>query len=297
MTTPRLAMDSPYGRLYCHPRHAGDLSGSAEADLEAGLLVPSVTNVIGILEKPHLYDWYARKATEAALDVSFQHPGLITQRPSGARKWLSGAARRHMEEAADLGNRVHALCEQRALGLDTAPLADDERPYLEAWEAFARDLKPEYLHVESTAFGVVSEDVMSLGYAGTADFIAKVGPYVVIGDLKTGRSIHTEAALQLNALAHATEIVSGDDEVSAAPVPDMGLVVHLTPKGYALRVVPIGSDSMRLFGRLRTLWDFHAKNLRSSQPLLMGPAVCGWDDFSREADQARGRNQSRTAAL
>jgi hypothetical protein len=285
MTSPRLALDSDYGRLYCHPNNQGALSGEAAEDLKSGLLVPSVTNVIGILEKPHLYDWYARKATEAAMEVSFQHPGLITRKPSDARKWLSGAARRHMNDAADLGTRVHALCEQRAQGVSPTAVKGDERPFLDAWESFAADLQPEYLHVESTAFGMVNDGEQSLGYAGTADFIARIGRFTVVGDLKTGRSIHTEAALQLNALAHATEIVGDGDESVAPPHIDAGLVVHLTPVGYTLRVVPIGPEPMNLFTRLRSVWDFHTRNLRSTRPLLMGPAVSGLDALQRDLEQ------------
>jgi hypothetical protein len=269
VTSPRLAQDSPYGRLYCHPNHQGALTGDLAHDVDKGLLVPSVTNVIGILDKPHLYDWYGRKAADAALEVSRNHPGLITKKPNEARKWLSLAARRHMTDAADLGTRVHSICEQLALGATDVPIQKDERPYVDAWYAFTDEFQPRYLQVESTVFGDVHHEGEVLGYAGTADFFAEVDGLTVVGDLKTGRGIHTEAALQLNALSSATQLVGAEDEVLATPQAHAGLVVHLTKQGFAVHLVPLAPEPMAVFGRLRSLWRFHVANAAASGPLHM----------------------------
>ena len=281
MTTPRLALDSPYGRLYCHPNHRSALTGDHTTDVDKGLLVPSVTNVIGILDKPHLYGWYGRKAADAALDVTRNHPGLITRKPHEARKWLSDAARRHMNDAADLGTRVHGICERLAVGDTDVPIAPDETPYIEAWRSFMGEFEPTYLRVESTVFGSVDEPAGSLGYAGTADFFAEIDGLTVVGDLKTGRGIHTEAALQLNALAGATELVTDDDALEAVPRADVGLVVHLTPRGFAVHVVPLTDDAFTTFASLRQLWRFHVENVAASSPLAMSGRL-----KSRKAFQA-----------
>lgn len=289
MTSPRLAQDSIYGRLYCHPHSQGALSGDVATDVDKGLLVPSVTNVIGILEKPHLYDWYGRKAADAALEVSRDHPGLITRKPHEARKWLSQAARRHMNDAADLGTRIHAICERLALGEVNVPVAADERPYVEAWHAFMDEFQPNYLHVEATVFGEVPHGEGGLGYAGTADFFATVDDLTVVGDLKTGRGIHTEAALQLNALAAAQDIVTEEDESVPMPRADAGLVVHLTKQGFVVHLVPLHNETLGVFADLRRLWHFHVANVAASGPLRMTSRLKTLQDFRAAAEEsARG---------
>lgn len=286
MTSPRLAQDSIYGRLYCHPNSQGALSGDVVADVDKGLLVPSVTNVIGILDKPHLYDWYGRKAADAALDVSRNHPGLITKKPHEARKWLSQAARRHMNDAADLGTRVHATCERLALGEKDVPIAADEKPYVQAWHAFMDEFQPNYLHIESTVFGDVPHEEGTLGYAGTADFFARIDDLTVVGDLKTGRGIHTEAALQLNALAAAQDLVTEEDESLPMPKADAGLVVHLTKQGFVVHLVPLQTETLQVFTDLRRLWRFHVANVAASAPLHMTPRLRTITDFRAAAEKA-----------
>lgn len=269
MTSPRLALDSPYGRLYCKPEDLERVSGDFSTDVESGVLVPSVTNVIGILEKPHLYDWYARKASEAALEVSNQHPGLISRKPHEAKRWLSGAAKRHTSAAADLGTRIHDICERLARGEQGVPVGPEEKPYVDVWHQFNEKFQPTYLYLEKTVFGETDISERTYGYAGTADFIAEIDGLTVVGDLKTGRSIHTEAALQLNALATASELIDEDDAVVSAPQCHVGLVVHLAPRSFSVRMVPLASETMRIFAQLRELWGFHTRNLMSREALLM----------------------------
>lgn len=270
MTSPKLAIDSPYGRLYRHPATLDDdLTGDVDADIRTGALAPSVTNVISVLDKPFLTDWYARQAADAAVQVSVQHPGHIAKKPKAAREWIADAAKRYTNAAADLGNRVHGICELLARGEDVGDVPEDARPYVDAWHAFADDCQPTFLHVESTVFGDTVGDG-SGNYAGTADFVAVIEGVTVVGDLKSGRSIHTEAALQLSALAHATTLVREDDSVEPFAGAQAGLVVHLTPKGYSMRAVSFQSgEAWEVFCSLRSLWQFHVRNLQATAPLMM----------------------------
>ena len=292
MTSPRLALDSPYGRLYCKPENREKLTGDFGADVESGLLVPSVTNVIGILEKPHLYDWYARKASEAALEVSSQHPGLISRKPHEAKRWLSGAAKRHTNAAADLGTRIHDLCERLASGEQDVPVAADEKPYVESWHQFNERFQPSYLHLEKTVFGESASAECTFGYAGTADFIAEIDGLTVVGDLKTGRSIHTEAALQLNALAFASELIGEDDAVTPTPQCHLGLVVHLAPKSFSVRMVPLADESMLVFTKLRELWGFHTENLISREALLMSGSLSTVSELRSELERYQEQREA-----
>lgn len=273
MTTPLLAMDSPYGRLYRHPSTPAESLPGVEQALAEGLLMPSVTNVIGVLDKPHLAPWYARRAAAEAVSVSQSHPNLIADRPDKAHDYLASAAPRHVQAAQRLGDEVHTAIENELRGA-TVNFSVKAAPYMAAFRRFVEDFSPEFLHLETTCFGTVTDPQAGpLRYAGTADFIARINGVTVIGDWKTGRSIHTEAGLQVASLAHATEMV--DDDLTSAALPDIqtGLIVHLSRTGYAVRQAPVDGLGWQVFCRLRSVWDFHVANLASRQPLLMGRPV------------------------
>lgn len=271
MTSPNLAVATSHGRLYHKP--GVDASGMpARAALDAGILVPSVTNVIDTLNKPFLNTWHAKEAALAAIAVNSTHPGLMETKPYEAERWLKSAAERKANAAAALGDEVHNACETLALG-GTVNLSEQAVPYIDSWHRFCDDFQPEFLHLEATCFGQVDTAEGPLGYAGTADFIARINGQVFMSDYKTGRSIHTEAALQCSALAHAREIVLGEDgSETLAPMPqiDGGMVLHLTATGYKVLPAQIGAEPWAVFCALRTVWDFHQDNLVSRKPLFIG---------------------------
>lgn len=280
VTTPLLAQESPYGRLYRHPSTSPEDLPAVDRALAEGVLMPSVTNVIGSLDKPFLTTWYGKQAAQAAVEVSRSHPGLITSRPYEAVDWLKDAAKRTTEKAAALGDAVHNAVETLALG------GQPEYPaaaaaHVASWRRFVDDFQPEFLHVEATCFGVVDDPVAGpLRYAGTADFIARINGLLVVGDYKSGRSIHTEAGLQISALAHATELALEDGTLLPMPSVDAGAVVHLTPRGYTVRRTDVEGHAWEVFCSLRRLWDFHVANLASREPLLMTGPVRSLDDFT-----------------
>lgn len=273
MTTPRLSVPTDFGRLYRLPTVDESALPGAEQALAEGLLVPSVTNVIDVLNKPYLQTWYAKRAAEDAIEVVRNHPGLIEEKPRKALAYIKGAAERTTKAAANLGDRVHNTVEALARGIEV-PIDEDLRGYVRSWHRFVEDFSPEFVHLEATCFGEVESPDGDLGYAGTADFIAKIHGLTVVGDYKTGKSIHTEASLQLAALAHARLITCEDENsVSQMPTVDVGAVVHLTATGYELHAVDVQGPAWEAFSRLRAVWDFHAANLVSRTPLFVGPSL------------------------
>lgn len=281
MTTPRLALATSMGRLYRRPEiDEGSLPAAIEQALTEGLLVPSVTNVIDVFNKPFLQTWYAKRAAEDAIDVVKNHPGLIEQKPYKALTYIKGAAERTSKAAADLGDEVHNTVEALARG-ESVTISPRTRGYVDAWHRFVEDFRPEFLHLEATCYGVVPSETGDLGYAGTADFIARINGLTVVGDYKTGRSIHTEAALQLSALAHATRITNADETgLLDMPTIDGGVVLHLTASGYKLLAVDTFGPAWDAFMQARRAWDFHQANLSSRGPLFFGPALSGPDQLS-----------------
>lgn len=283
MTSPNLAVNSDFGRLYVKPGAGKDAVKIPEEGLAAGVLSPSVTNVIDVLGKPYLQTWYAREAAKAAVEVSQTHPTLTREKPRQAEKWISEAAPRKAAEAAALGDEVHNAIEKIVLegdnvDLDISPKA---KIYVKNWRAFLEEFKPEFIRVEATCFGSVNFAGGELGYAGTADAIVKIAGKTYVLDWKTGKSVHTEAALQLSALAHATEMVTVD-ETGLEPMPhiDGGLVIHVTHSGVTVYPVDTNGEGWAIFERCRSLWDFHARNLNSRAPLFIKTAATSIEDLN-----------------
>lgn len=252
MTSPALAISTPYGRLYRKPETTLSSVKDVENALDNGLLMPSVTNVIDALNKPFLNNWYAKRAAEDAVQVVADHPGLIQKKPQEAVKWISGAARRTANAAATLGDAVHNYVEALSMGLvPDAPEDSRVLNYAEQWEKFVSDTGIEFVHAEATIFGLTQD--YERAYAGTADFIAKIDGNLYVGDYKTGKSVHAEAALQLSALSHGKEIVI-DGKTEALPEIAGEIVVHLQPEGYSLHTATESIAAWSHFGVLREAW-------------------------------------------
>ncbi|MGW3353279.1 hypothetical protein ACWDA3_59185 [Nonomuraea rubra] len=156
---PQHAVATAHGRYYHDP-------GRPPGDPRA--VLPSVTNVLQQLGKPHLIkaaatftaEWAAERIPEAVRAAAD---------PDDLAEFVHRAKTAHREawdERADLGSRAHRLAEAHNLG---APIAPDPaaEPFLEAYKRWLDD------------FGVnVATDIVAaectvlhrqIGYAGTSD--------------------------------------------------------------------------------------------------------------------------------
>lgn len=281
MTVPRWSVKSDYGRLYRHPSATDAQIKDVDAALEKGLLMPSVTNIIDSLDKPFLRTWYAKRTAEDAVKVNASHPGLMERKPQAAIAWLSKAAQRTMDEAASLGDKVHNAAEALSLGNDPGELDSVVASYIEGWHKFVEDFSPEFLHTEATCFGTIPDNDRKLAYAGTADFIAKIDGLVVVGDYKSGKSIHDSVAQQLSAIAHTKELLLPDDSLTSTPEAQGGIAVHLKPHGYEVIPVRLDGEPWEVFSNLRRLWDFKARASASYGPILLEEAISTRDQLSK----------------
>lgn len=216
MTSPALARSSPTGqRAYIWP--------------PTGEQFPSVTTILNSLPKHALKHWAAKVVAEYAAD----HINTIALMDRDAAiDLLKREPLRSTSRAASLGTTIHHHIEH---GKPPDVVADEEAPYLAAFQAFCDDWQPEFLRQEITVFN------RSVGYAGTVDATARLpdhaagngGTYLL--DWKTGKGVYPEAALQLAAYRSAEWWDLGDHQTETKPVPlHGGLIVHLTPDGYAV---------------------------------------------------------------
>jgi hypothetical protein len=177
MTTPALAENvRGRGRHYRHP--------------EFDELLPSVTNVISILDKPALPRWAAKLVAEQAAAMKTSLPNLEDEEIITI---LKGAPWRSSTRSADRGTDIHEWLERR-LALDDAPELSGEAKLYEAGAQAWLDSLPnmEPMLTEVTLF--------SDRYAGTVDAVVLIDDQRWMIDFKTSKAVYPEAALQLAAL-------------------------------------------------------------------------------------------------
>ena len=138
-------------------------------------LLPSVTNVLGVINKPELVEWKMTQAVLAALTL-----------PRNAGEDLGVFAKRVVEDAqsqvkgaAEFGSAFHAGAEQVAKSLEVDPAG----PYA-AWLNLHRGwFQANCVRVVWTERVLVN---VELGYAGTADLLVEHQAYgLTLVDYKT----------------------------------------------------------------------------------------------------------------
>jgi hypothetical protein len=207
----------------------------------AGREYPSVTAIIsGGVPKPFLVRWAAKAAAEYAIG-NLDHLRLLP--PGQAIREVKQAPFTSRDQAADLGDLVHAAVEAAATGRPRPELPDHAAGYLVGFDRFVAHHKPGFLQAERTVYS------RRYGYAGTFDAIATLpGLGVVLLDVKTGNRVYPEVCLQLAAYA-AADFIGDPDGVTEQPLPELdgGAVLHLQPGGYRLLPVPIGRAVLEAF--------------------------------------------------
>ncbi len=198
--------------------------------------VPSVTTVLGIIDKPAVVVWKAKAVANAIINGWPTVCELITEKgQEAAVKWGLAEADKSRDSAASLGSSVHLLADIEGIGLRASETATEGfqvsegvQPYLEAYRAF--------LGRYSRSAIVSSEHmVWSLnGYAGTYDLLMTIDDELWLLDIKTsGKGPYPEWGLQLAAYRYADSIVLPNNP-SPYPMPLIKRtgVLHLQPDLY-----------------------------------------------------------------
>lgn len=207
-----------------------------------GVKVPGVTTVTGNLPKNALIEWAGRVTAEYAVD----HWAELAEQPPSARlNTLTRARYAASSKAALRGTQIHALGEQVSLGVEV-----DAGEHQSEVEAYARFLDRWQVEVLATETPCAST---AWGYAGTADAWAVFGRGVYAGqrvllDIKTGRGVYDETALQLTAYARCDIWQpTGPESENALPRTDAVVVAHILPDAVELLPVDAGETQWRQF--------------------------------------------------
>jgi hypothetical protein len=220
----------------------------------------SVTTAIGVIDKPALRSWVGKSVATYAVENLAQVSAVAAKDPEGAIELLKGAPWRQSTKAANIGSAVHAAVEALVLERPMPEPADELKPFMVQFADFLEAYKPRFEMSEATVYS------REHGYAGTLDSIAVIelpligGRYLL--DVKTGKGVYPEAALQMSAYARGEFIGLPDGTEAAWPAIDAAAVVHLRPDSFELIPVRIDAEIFATF--LSALDIFQAKKGESS---------------------------------
>jgi hypothetical protein len=190
---------------------------------------PSVTTVIGVMDKPAVVIWKARETARAILTApdTYLTDAPLDERINRAVKEADKAR----DTAAKLGSSIHLLADMASRATEKATgafdVGEEAQPYLAAFRGFLGRYSAS--SIVSSEKSVLSEN----GYAGTYDLIMRIDGELWLVDIKTSKGYYPEYGLQLAAYRWADSIILPDDP-RPYPMPqiDRTGVLHLRPDQY-----------------------------------------------------------------
>ena len=171
-----------------------------------GVVVPGVTSVTGIKDKPFLIPWALKMAGNYLLENWPEEPSARVTREAVV-KAMKQAHRKVRDTAADYGKQAHEWVENR-IKAQLSMLPDPVLPTIpevlsavRAFLAWEEEHRVHYLASEKKIFSLAHQ------YAGTLDILANIDGEDTLLDLKTSNSYHDEYGLQTAAycMAHNEE--------------------------------------------------------------------------------------------
>lgn len=243
-TKPLVTVGAPVG-----PKNADTDSNGLRYYTWQGQRYPSVTTIRRLAGIPHgLHQWALNQVINRVLDEA---PSIATRLASGepaqvalTRQYLRQAATEERDKAAAKGTAVH---EAAASGKGLADVGPDIAPHLRQYLDWREKSGVEILASEFQVWNP------TVGYAGTCDLLGRFpdGSTWVI-DLKTGKGVYGEHALQLMAYLMA-EFVGEDDRIDEELSAALGLakgiaVLHLAADSwefYSLEATPAVWNAFR----------------------------------------------------
>lgn len=234
------------------------------------LRVPSVTTVIGILNKPALPASAAKLCSTFAVTEQAKWRDLSR---TEAIDLVKASYRREWNHKMWRGSAVHKAIELVLLGEPIPDVMDVldrgevvacfERktllPYIAQFEAFRAAYQPVFFATEIEVWNHTQ------AYAGKLDLDVHMAGHRMHIDVKTGDSgVWPESALQLAAYAHSETLLDRNTASEEELVhPEFAAVLHLQPKFFNLVRVDISEDTFRTFLYARELWWWNRERAKA----------------------------------
>jgi hypothetical protein len=236
MSGPALAVtDEVTGyRKYIHP--------------QTGESVPSVTTIMKSLPKQEvLVPWASRMSAEHA-DANWARLSTLPHRERVEE--IKNAHQVYKDKRGDVGDEVHALIDCWSKGTPFPEVTTEVKQYARSFTKFMMSARPEFIENEVTLWS------RKHGYAGTADFIARIDGRIVLGDVKSGRRLYPEVGIQLSALAHADFIIRVDGSEEPLPLIERMAGLHIRPRSWKLQYVNHGDLCFDCFLAAKTVMEW-----------------------------------------
>jgi hypothetical protein len=228
---------------------------------------PSVTALTGLLPQPWMEPYANKHAALCAFTEQDNYRDLPTT--EDRMKYVAGASKRYSRAAAERGTLIHSHVEKRNLGVVMDPWPLPVAASMRQYEHFLATVNPRVEAAECKVYHR-GNGYGDLAYAGTMDLLCEIDGRMAILDVKTGKSVHEDAALQINAYAHADFLIADPNHPDAVqitpargrrwyewrgeakdehPMPDIqaGYILHLRDDGWALHEVPISDELYEMF--------------------------------------------------
>jgi len=198
-----------------------------------GVEYPSVTTIRRMAGIPHgLHQWSMGKVIDRVMSDYEELERRAVADEKDARKWLRRAATEERDAAAERGSRIHWAAQA---GLPSSEVEEDIRLKVQAYEDWLRAHRVRVLLSERQCWN------LSVGYAGTMDLLAdtRMGRFAI--DIKSGKGVYSEHALQIEAYARA-EFIGEDDVVDedATDLLDTDIgraILHVADNGWEFYVL------------------------------------------------------------
>ena len=218
--------------------------------------LPSVTSIRRMAGLPFgLHNWTIGQVVTAAVEHLPDHAKRLTAAIKSTdpvarastealiRAELRAAATAERDRAASLGTAVHDAAAAGRLVEDVDP---ELRPRLRQYLSWLETSGAELLAAEFQVFN------LAVGYAGTVDLICRLRDGSVwIVDLKTGKGVYSDHALQLVGYAMAEFV--GQDDIVDEPLTELlgqvsGIaVLHLGDEGWEFHRVRWDAETWTAF--------------------------------------------------
>jgi hypothetical protein len=233
---------------------------------------PSVTKVLGVMNKPALPRWASKSVAEHVAE----YVGVTVERDkigwANIKEYLSDVDSLknvpwdYAEKRRDLGSTFHDIAEQYVAGAHIAPevFADDVRPLVESFLTWCDEFKPEWEAMECGVFN------RTHNYAGTMDAIVRVNGRLMVLDYKTSKDSYPEHALQLSAYRYAEFLGLANGDELTMPEVDGGAILLVQPGKCKMLEWPCEPKQFDAFIALRRAHDFVASNLK---PMELSPCL------------------------
>lgn len=218
----------------------------------------SVTTILNVLSKPVLVGWASKQAGMYAADNWAFLSGHTKERKVDL---ISNAHKVYTENASEIGNHVHACVEASITGVAPPEPTPAHMRFFEAWKLVYR---PKFLFCEGTIYN------RKEGYAGSFDFLAEMDGQNILVDVKTGKNVYPEVALQLAAYSRGEFIGVGNQEVDLPPIHGAA-VLHLRMTGYKYFPVRIDDEVFQSFRYIKEAFrwqQYMSKHVFNDEPTV-----------------------------